>query len=102
MFIDDQKKASRLGFLVSPFSLAILALLGCAAMLLGLVEGPTVSAVAATPLPATTVLHAANFFADQRLVFFMLLGGFLLMACGCFVLSRRSMRDAMKAESRKV
>lgn len=101
MFIDDQKKANRLGFFLSPLPLAFLALLGCAVMLLGLIEGPAgpaVSTVAAAPLTTRTALHAASFIADQRLVFFVLLGGFLLMACGCFVLSRRSFRDALKAE----
>ncbi|MFN7023479.1 MAG: hypothetical protein ACK4QP_02960 [Pseudorhizobium sp.] len=101
MFIDDQKRSNRLPQFRSPFPLALLAVLGCGAMLLGLIKRPDIPTVAASPFPSTGALHVATLFSDQRLVFFLLLCGFLLMAGGCFVLSRRSFRDALKAESQR-
>jgi hypothetical protein len=101
MFIDDQKKTNRLGLIRSPFPLAFLALIGCAVMLLVLIGRPSAPTIAASPFPSATVLHAATLFSDQRLMFFLLLGGFVLMAGGCFVLSRRSFRDTLKAEIKR-
>ncbi len=101
MFIDDQKRSSRLLQFRSPFPLALLAFIGCGLMVLGLIKRPDIPTVAASPFPSTGALHAATLFSDQRLVFLLLLGGFVLMAGGCFVLSRRSFRDTLKAESQR-
>lgn len=101
MFIDDQTRVSRLRQLRSPFPLAFLALVGCGLMLLGLIGRPEVPTMAVSPFPSASALHAANLFSDQRLVFFLLLGGFIVMAVGSFALSRRSFRDALKAESQR-
>ena len=101
MFIDDRKRASRLGMLRSPFPLALLAVMGCGIILLALIGRPDVPTVAASPFPSATALHVAGLFSDQRLVFFLLAAGFVVMAGGSFVLSRRSFRDALKAESRR-
>lgn len=101
MFIDDQKRSNRLLQFRSPFPLALLAIIGCGVMLLGLINRPEIPTVAASPFPSTGALHAASLFSDQRIVFLLLVGGFVLMAGGCFVLSRRSFRDALKAESRR-
>ncbi|MCJ8519330.1 putative membrane protein YdjX (TVP38/TMEM64 family) [Pseudorhizobium tarimense] len=101
MFIDDQKRARRLGLPRSAFPLALLALVSCGVMLLALIGRPDVPTVTASPFPSATTLHVAGLFFDHRVVFFLLVGGFLFMAGGCFILSRRSFRDALKAQSRR-
>jgi hypothetical protein len=101
MYIDDQKRMSRLRLFRSPLLFAIIALTGCAMMLLGLIGRPAVPTVVEAPFPSATALHAASLVSDQHIIFFLLLGGFLLMAGGCFILSRRSLRDALKAEAQR-
>ncbi|HEV7436917.1 MAG TPA: hypothetical protein VGO22_18940 [Pseudorhizobium sp.] len=100
MFIDDQRKTGGPPLLSSPFLLALVALIGCGLMLLAVIKPSQVQTVSASPFPSVTALHVATLFSDPRIVFGLLLGGFVLMAGGCFVLSRRSLRDAVKAASR--
>lgn len=50
---------------------------------------------------AGAALPAAGFLSDGRIVFGLLLAGFLLLTAAGFILSRRSTRDVLKAESRR-
>jgi len=71
---------------------AVLLLTGKAAA--ATVNPPTHSAAGAT-------LPAADFLSDGRIVFGLLLAGFLLLTAAGFILSRRSTRDVLKAEARR-
>lgn len=99
MFIDEEKQAHRFGWLRAPVTLALAALAFCATI------GGTLAATAASaPRPSAPVLHHAASYLPagyQHLAFAMLAGGFIVMAGGCFVLSRRSFRDTLKAENRR-
>lgn len=101
MLIEEPSTTRRPRLLRSPLPLALLGLAGCTSMLIGLIEETPAPAAITAAFPSTGVLRAASLFTDQRLVFLMLLGGFLLMAIGCFALSRRSFRDALKAEAQR-
>ena len=80
MLIEEPSTTRRPRLLRSPLPLALLGLAGCTSMLVGLVEETPAPAAITAPFPSTGVLQAASLFTDQRLVFLMLLGGFLLMA----------------------
>ena len=101
MLIEEPRTMRRARLLRSPLPLALLALAGCASMVVGLLGTPSAPAAAATSLSAVTVLHAAGMAGDQRFAFVLVLAGFLVMAVACFALSRRSFRDALKAESQR-
>ncbi len=101
MFIDEIKRSRKRDLLRSPFVIAAGALAACITMMVALVENPAMAGAAAVTFPATPTLHGANLLSDNRLAFLVLLGGFMVMAGGCFVLSRRSLRDALRAENRR-
>jgi hypothetical protein len=101
MFIDERKRSRKLDLWRSPFVIALGALGACITMMTALVEDPALAGAAVVSFPTAPTLHAASLLSDNRLAFLVLLGGFIVMAGGCFVLSRRSLRDALRAESRR-
>lgn len=101
MFIDEKTEGRRADLLRSPIFLAFVALMACVAMMLALIDRPLAATAAAASLGSAPELHTIGYLSDQRIAFAMLLAGFFLTAGGCFVLSRRSLRDVLKAESRQ-
>lgn len=104
MFIDEEKQAHRFGWLRSPVTLALAALAFCVVTMFATIGGTLTATAASVPRPSTPVLHHAASYLPagyQHLAFAMLAGGFIVMAGGCFVLSRRSFRDTLKAENRR-
>jgi hypothetical protein len=98
MLGDEENQARRSGFLGSPVMLALLALGGCVAMMLALVEGTLAAVVIPIALRPSPVLHntTSHLALDSRLAFVLLFAGFIIMAGVAFALSRRSFRDALK------
>ncbi|WP_395515906.1 hypothetical protein [Pseudorhizobium flavum] len=101
MFIDEKRVARRFAFLRSPFSIAIAALAACVAMMLVLIEGPMGASELPVTFSAVQAFRPISAVLDPRLAFIVTIGGFLLMAGGGFILSRRSFRDVLKAENER-
>src|SRR5690606_37369056 len=81
---------------------AVTALAGSLAAVPLLISDATAATV--NPLPHASggpALPAVAFLSNGRIVFCLLLGGFLLLTAAGFILSRRSAGDALKAEDRR-
>ena len=101
MFIDEKKRPRRFPLLRSPLSIAVAALAACVVMMLVLVESPMADSRTPAESPAAQAFQPASSVADQHLALAVVIGGFMLTAGGGFVLSRRSIRAAVKAENER-
>ena len=101
MFIDQKTEGRRSDLLRSPIFLAFVALIACVAMMFTLIDGPLAATATAAPFHTAPELHTLGYLSDRHFAFAILLAGFILTAGGCFVLSRRSFRDMLKAESKR-
>ncbi len=101
MCIKDAGRTRQYTLLRSTNVRTITAFCACTPIALALADRSLAATTATVLLASAPDLPISANITHQWLMFMLLLVGFIVMAGGCFILSRRSLRDVLNAEDKR-